>query len=494
MAHRATIAVLLTAAALPAGCVVGPNYEKPRIDSPATFRIQTAPEAESIANTPWWEVYKDPTLQELIRTALKNNYDVRIAASRVEQARAVAAQALSYLYPSVGYQAGLSTGRNEFLGAASPNGGDNNSPALGALSAAWEIDLWGRIRRQNEQALAVLLATEEAKRGVILTLVADTAQAYFELLELDAQLEISVRTTASFQESLNLFTFRLQGGAASKLETSRAEAALASTAATIPEIERQIILKENQINVLLGRPPAPVVRTAKLLDQIMPPDVPAGIPSELLERRPDILTAEAGVRAANAQVGVAQAQFFPRFGLTALFGKVSPDVSDLLKGSSNMWSLAGSLTGPIFTAGNLDAQLQQAKAIWEESRLRYELTALNALQEVSNSLATREKLVDIRANQARAVSAYQESVKVANQRYVAGKSAYFEVLEAQQQLFPAETALARTQLNQLLAVVQLYKALGGGWRESDQEAPGEGAAPEAPSSASPEPSAPATQK
>jgi multidrug efflux system outer membrane protein len=299
---------------------------------------------------------------------------------------------------------------------------------------------------------------------VRVSLVAAVAQAYYEILELDRQLQIASRTTDSFKESARIFNDRYEAGSASKLDTSRAEAALASTAANVPDLERQIALKENQLSVLLGQNPGPIARTASLDDQSLPPVVPAGLPSTLLERRPDILQAEQELRAANAQVGVSVAEFFPKLGLTTFLGKVSPELSAFTAGTANTWSAAASLSGPLFSGGALVGQYREAKAKREEARLRYEQTVLNAFREVSDALVTREKLEAIRAEQERSVRSYGQAVTLSKQRYVDGKAAYFEVLEAQQQLFPAELSLARTELNQRLVVVQLYKALGGGWK------------------------------
>ncbi|GKT10309.1 efflux RND transporter permease subunit [Desulforhabdus sp. TSK] len=282
-----------------------------------------------------------------------------------------------------------------------------------------------------------------------------------------SQLEITKKNAQSFEETLKIFTQRFEGGVASKLETASAEALVGTAAANIPEIERQIVLKENQINVLLGRNPGPVDRGAALLDQYSPPEIPAGLPSALMERRPDIRQAEQNLRAANAQVGVATANFFPQIGLTALLGQVSPELSSFTSGKSNLWSVGGSMAGPLFQGGTLVAQYRQAKAVWEEARLKYEQTTLNAFQEVSNALISRQKLAATRTQQLRTVKAYEEAVQVALKRYVSGKASYYEVLQNQQNLFPAETTLARTELEQLLTVVQLYKALGGGWQETE---------------------------
>ena len=325
--------------------------------------------------------------------------------------------------------------------------------------------MWGRIRRLNESARAQFLATAEARTNVMLTLITTVAADYFQLLALDQELQIARDTTNSFGQSLKLFSERLRGGVSSKLETAAAEAAQASAAASVPELERQIAVEENQIRILLGMNPGPIMRRKKLLEQLLPPDVPPGLPSALLERRPDIRQAEQLVRSANAQIGVARADFYPRFSLTALFGQTSPGtVSTFTSGAANAWSVAANLAGPIFQGGLLTGQYRQARAAWEEAALQYQSVMLNALQEVSDALAAREQLARERIEQARAVTAYEEAVQVANERYHAGHANYYELLQEQQLLFPAENALTQTELNQLLAVVQLYRALGGGWR------------------------------
>lgn len=451
------------------GCAIGPDYKRPAVASPANFRSATTlATTNSLADVAWWDIYKDDTLKVLIRTALTNNYDVLIAATRIEQARQSAAQARAQFFPTVNYQGNVSKGKNEMLGNASPRDGLDASTALMGINAAWELDLWGRIRRLNESARAQYLASEEARNGVILSLVSSVAQAYFQLLELDLAHDIAKRTTTSFGETYRLFYRKLVGGAASLLDTSRAEASMATAAATIPDIERQIVLKENQISILLGRAPGPIPRSAKLLDQIMPPAVPAGLPSTLLERRPDIRQAEQNLRSANAQIGVTMAEFLPKIGLTTLAGKISPDLSSLAMsgGSAGTWSIAANATGPIFQGGKLIAQYRQAKAARDEALLAYQQTALNALSDVANALIAREKLEGVRLQQAKSVRAYQEAVSVSMKRYMAGKASYLDVLNAQEQLFPAENALAQTELNQLLAIVQLYSALGGGWQQT----------------------------
>jgi multidrug efflux system outer membrane protein len=321
----------------------------------------------------------------------------------------------------------------------------------------------------NESALAAYLASDYARRGVILSLTTGVAQAYYELLELDLRLDIARRTVETFRGSLGIFQQRLEGGTASRLETTRAEGALASTAAEIPEIERQIAIKENEIRILLGSNPGPIERHVLLLDQSVPPEVPAGLPSALLERRPDVLQAEQAVRSANAQIGVAQAAFFPTLGLTTLFGRMSWPLEDFLGGNTNLWSLAANMTGPLYAGGSLRSKKRQAIAAWEQTRLEFQQTAMSAFRDVSNALITRQRLEAIRVEQQRAVAAYKEAVTVSTQRYQAGKSSYFEVLEAEQQLYPAENALALTELNRRIVIVQLYQALGGGWNLKNAE-------------------------
>jgi multidrug efflux system outer membrane protein len=449
------------------GCSVGPNYKRPPIASPSVFRGDTSPTNTSFADLDWWRVYEEPTLQALVREAFTNNYDLRIAITRVEQARALAMQARSQFVPSATYSGTVSRGRNAVLGSPFPNNGTTASTAAATLNAFWEVDLWGRVRRLNEAARARFLASEEARRGVRLSLLSDVASDYFRLLELDKELEIAGRTTNSFNESLRIFSRRVEGGTASALESDRAEAALAGAAATIPAILDEISSVENQLCLLLGRSPGPIRRSNQSLASLLPPAVPAGMPSSLLQRRPDIREAEDVLRAANAQVGESVAEFFPKIGLTALMGKVSPELSAFTGGSANAWALAAEASGPLFQGGRLVGQYRQAKAAYDESVLRYRQSALIALRDVSDSLISREHLEDIRAQRARQVSALGSSVKLSTERYTAGKASYYEVLEAQQQLFPAELDLARTQRDQLLTIVSLYKALGGGWQDEE---------------------------
>jgi len=478
-----------------AGCAVGPNYQRPAVNAPAGFRDPSSVaelrrmdatntvSTNSFADLPWWGVFKDPALQDLIRVALTNNYDLRIILTRVDQARALQAQARSQFLPQVGYGGEASRGRNMFLDLPNPNGGQTMNGFLGGVGALWEIDLWGRVRRMNEAARANFMATKEGRRMVMISVVSGVAGAYFELLELDDQLAIAKRTRDSYQRTFRLFDDQHSAGLASNLELSRAKLALRTVSATIPEIERQIALKENEINTLLGRNPGPVPRTSTLLAQELPIEIPVGLPSALLERRPDIRMAEQKVRAANAQIGVAVGDFFPRIGLTAFYGGASTELHNLTSSSANMWSAAASTAGPLFTGGRLTGRYRQAKAACEEAKLQYQDTALVAFGEASDALISHRRFDEERVEQAEAVNAGREAVAVATDRYKEGKARYYEVLEAQQQLYPAENLLSHVEAGRRLAIVQLYKVLGGGWSLKDSE--WAGATADMPSSRSP---------
>jgi len=449
----------LVIALLVAGCAIGPNYHRPRVAVPETTRGQhTAAEAASLADLPWWAVFKDPALQTIVADAIRESHDLRAAAARVEQAREQVAVARADLFPHVSYQ-GEAARQREFVPGFS-NATFNSF--LGTFNLAWEIDVWGRIRRATESARAQYLAAEAARRGVLLTLVSDVAQAYFELIELDRELEITQSTTLTFQDTLDLFRRRYAGGIGTLLEVSRAEAALTQARAGIPELERQIVAKENQLSLLLGRTPGYVERSAAV-DQPAVPDVPVGLPSQLLERRPDVQEAEQALVAANADVGVALANFFPRLGLTSLYGGQSSELENVVKSAGNVWAVAGSLAGPIFQGGRLLASYRGASAGWDEAVERYQQTTLQSFGEVSSALVSHEKLKGVSTDREATVKALQTSVTLSLQRYNDGIANYFEVLDAEQQLFPAELDFARTQRDERVAVVALYRALGGGW-------------------------------
>lgn len=440
------------------GCAVGPDYKRPVVKMPDQHRgVLTAADKKSLADLPWWEVFKDPILKGLIEEALKNNLDLKVATARVEQTRELARIKKGDYYPQFNYSAVDNYGRS--MPTYGLPGGKNSNMFSGNVQMQWELDIWGRIRRGSESARAQFFASIESRRDVALILIAEVATAYFELRELDNELEIAQRTTDSFQGTYNMFTRRYKGGDASLLESSRAGASLAQTAAYIPDIEAQIFEKENQINMLLGRTPAPIPRGQVLTEQYLIPETPAGLPSALLERRPDVRQAEQLLVSANADIGVAKANFFPKFSLTGILGASSPD----LKTFSSSWALGGSVTGPLFNGGKIIANYEASKYAYEQTKSLYEKAVINALREVANALNLQQKLVSEREQDAKAVEFLRKAVKLANDRYMKGLSSYTEVLDAQQQLFPAENNLAKTERDRLLAVVQLFKALGGGW-------------------------------
>jgi multidrug efflux system outer membrane protein len=451
---------------LPAlGCAIGPDYRRPELPAPPAFRDRPAA-AESLADLPWWEVFRDATLVALIQESLANNRDLAVAVANVETARYLAGVQRGELFPQLGYEADVARGDDTILTSPSPGRGDE-SDFLAAVNLFWEIDVWGRIRRATEASRAELLASEAFRRGVVLSLVSDVAQAWFDLLELDRELAIAHESVDSFGETRDVFERQFLGGVVSKLDPLRAEAALAEAAARIPVLEQQIVAKENQLSVLLGRPAGSIPRGGALEEQPEPPEVPPGVPALLLERRPDLIEAEETFVAANARVGQALADYFPRIGLTAVAGSLSTEANELFDASTSFASVAGSALGPLFTFGQTTYAWKAAEAASDASRAAYEGAVLNALREVSDALTAREKLVFVRAERERQVTALRDSVAISRQRYLGGLATYLEVLDAQQQLYPAEFDLARTERDQLVAVVQLYRALGGGWGQAE---------------------------
>jgi multidrug efflux system outer membrane protein len=471
------ILLILAAGALLAGCAVGPDYRRPPVTVPDRMRGETGPAgATSLADQPWWQIFQDDALKGLIDEALRNGYDLRLAVWRVEEARGNAGIASAAYWPQVQAQ-GQWTRSRQPLVPGGPSLPPLNLYGVNA-SLSWEIDLWGRIRRLNEAALAQVLASEEARRGVLLSLVSDVATGYFQLRELDEQLAVARRTAEAFQGSYDLFSRRLKAGAASALDTASAEVSLASAAAAVPDLERQIEAQENRLSSLLGRPPGTIQRGAALADQALPPAVPAGLPADLLRRRPDLRQAEQQLVAANAQVGVTVADFYPTINLTGAFGGVAPELAGLFT-AGRTWSLGGGLLTPVLQGRRLEAQHRVAVAQWEEAKVEYERSVNNAFAEVATALTAYQKLAGVEREQARAVSVNGEAVRLSNQRYLAGRSDYLEVLQAEQQQFASENALAQAHFNRLASLVQLYKALGGGWRLADQQwvPPGAGSGP-----------------
>ena len=445
-----------------AGCTVGPKYTRPPLQTPTDFYAERQISTSSEADLAWWDLFKDPVLQSLIREALKNNYDLQVALARVEQERALAGVTRSEYFPQIGYGASISGQRAPFPFVASHTYYSYN------LNTIWEIDLFGRIRRLNEAQRAVYFASEEAKRDVRLLVLAEVAQGYFQLRALDADLEISRRTVKSFQDTLDIFQRKFEGGAASGLEVARARAALANVAAAIPDLKRQIVAQEAALNLLLGRNPGAIDRGAALADQFDPPDVPTGLPSQLLERRPDVRQAEEALMAANANVGVAKANFFPTISLTGLLGGVSPQLSELTAGGK-AWTLAGNLAGPLFTAGRLKNEYRAALAQRDQARIAFEKTVTQAFGEVSSSLSAHQELAKAYENELISVGAYRESVQLSSVRYDSGLASYLEIIDAEIQMYPVELSAVIYDLGRKVALVNLYRALGGSWNLNDSQ-------------------------
>jgi multidrug efflux system outer membrane protein len=456
--RKISTAVLLSM--LVAGCNLGPKYNRPAMQPPANFYAESQTTASSQADAGWWELFKDPVLQSLIREALQNNYDLRVAFARVEQERALAGVTRSQYFPQVGYGGSIAGQQTPFI--------PNHTYYSYNLSTFWEIDLFGRIRRLNEAQRAVYFASEEARRDIRLLVLAEVAQGYFQLRALDANLEIAHRTVKSFQDTLDLFQRKFEGGAASGLEVSRAQAALSNIAATIPDLQRQIVAQEVALDFLLGHNPGPIVRGSALADQYDPPEVPTGLPAQLLERRPDLREAEENLIAANANVGVAKANFFPTISLTGAFGGVSPQLSELT-GAGKAWSLAGNLAGPLFTAGRLKNEYRAALAQRDQARIAFEKAVTQAFGEVSTSLSAHQQLAKAYQEQLNSVEAYRESVRLSNVRYDSGFASYFEIIDAQLQMYPAEQSAVDYDLGRKVALVNLYRALGGGWSLNDSQ-------------------------
>jgi multidrug efflux system outer membrane protein len=463
-----TLALVVLMAAAIAGCMVGPEYHRPDATPPQEFRSQVAPaEAGSLADLPWWQVFNDKALQGLISQALAGNYDLKVAVARIEQARAQVAVVRADLYPQVGYQASAAREKS-FIPLPQLNGNVTYNSFQAAVNAAWELDVWGRIRRAAQAANAGLYAAEDVRRGVMLTLVSDIAANYFLLIELDRQLAIAQESVTVYKQTLDLFNQRFQAGLDSKLGVVRAQAAYEASNAAVAALNRAITQQENAICVLLGSYPRVIERGTRLEQQAMPV-TPVGLTSDLLQRRPDIMQAEQAMIGANAEIGVAVANYFPRIGLSALYGGQGVEVSDLFKSNFSIWSVAAGLTGPIFQGGRLRANVEAQQAFWDESIAQYKRTVTVAFRETSDALIAQQTLVTQRTALESQVQANREAVDLAMQRYTGGRASYFEVLDAEQSLFPSEDALAQAQRDQLVAVVSLYKALGGGWKLTDAE-------------------------
>lgn len=446
-----------------AGCMVGPDYRRPAVETPRTWRFAEK-EAKELVNTAWWEQFDDPVLNELINVAIRENKDLKIAAARVEEFRGRYYVTRAPLFPQIGAGASAGGERTTKLGQTPPSPSATNPSELYQVNffASWEIDLWGKLRRATEAARADLLGTEEAKRGVILSLVTSVAGAYVNLADLDRQLEIAQRTAKSREESYRIFNLRFHGGYISDLELSQVKSEYERALATIPAIEKAIAQQEDALCLLLGRNPGAIQR-GKEIDALGLPAVPAGLPSELLERRPDIRQAEQQLVSANAQIGVAKAQFFPSISLTGMFGWESIRLAKLFTGPAQMWTWAGNLSQPIFTGGALAEGVKATEAFREEALFNYRKTIQSAFRDVDDALIDQKRSREQLDAQARQVEALRTYAGTARLRYENGYTSYIEVLDAERSLFDAELAYTQTRGALYQALINLYKAMGGGW-------------------------------
>jgi multidrug efflux system outer membrane protein len=460
--------IAIATVGLLAGCMSGPDYRRPAVDLPDAFRYSEK-DARDTANTAWWQQFQDPVLDGLIAEALDNNKDVKIATSNIEYAAGILVQTRASLFPQVGYSGNAARQRaSERNALPLPSTLSNPQTALSLLAGAtWEIDLWGRIRRLSEAARANLLASEEARRGVILSLVAAVADNYLQLRGLDEQLSIARRTLATYGESVRLFELKFKYGQVSMMTVEQARTQYESAASAIPQIETEIAQTENALSLLLGRNPGPIAR-GRSIHEIALPAVPVAIPSRLLERRPDIAQSEQNLIAANAQIGAAKALYFPAISLTGTYGQASSELSSLFKGPARTWSYTGAVTGPIFTAGAIAGQVQQAEAARRAALLTYESSIQNAFADVENSLVARAKIAEQLQAQGRLVSAARGYTRLAQLQYEGGYSPYFTVIQAQEQLFPAELNYAKYLASLFTSYVHIYKAMGGGWIDTPE--------------------------
>ncbi len=449
-----------------AGCMVGPNYRRPAIQTPPVYRDlsenpQLQAQAASYADLPWWQVFQDPKLQELIRVALKQNYDLQLATERIVAARAELAITRSSLFPQV-------QGNGDFIGGKENNFQTKFNFLTLTGDAAFQLDLFGRLRRATEASRAQLLATEDARQTVILTMVSDVADDYFTLLQLDLQLQITHETVKTQTDSVKLTTLRLDHGVATKLDVLQAQQVLDTANASIPDLERQIAQEEDAISILLGNYPQGVTRGLPLVAQPPPPEVPPGLPSSVIERRPDIREAEQNLVAANAEIGVAKAAFFPQISLTGSgggsFGRSSA-FSSLMTTQLGIWSYGAQVSQPIFTGGALRGNLRLAESEHQQALIAYRQTIQRAFGDVSDALIGYQKLHQVRVRLEDTVADLQESVRLSNMRYKGGTTTYLEVLDGQRSLFSAELTLAEARGNEYQSLVQLYRALGGGWQQ-----------------------------
>jgi outer membrane protein, multidrug efflux system len=467
------IIVLFVAAAL-AGCMVGPNYRRPSVDVPQGWRIQEK-EAKDVANTAWWEQFDDPVLNDLIQTALQENKDVKIAAARIEQFVGQYVTTRAALFPQIGASGSGSKQRvteDSFPTPLPSNAKNPNDVWEVFLNGNWEIDIWGKIRRATEAARAEILSSEEGRRTVILTLVAAVASTYVDLRDADMEWEISRKTADVYRDSLGIFELRLKEGFSSAIEVNMIRSEYEQALSRISFYQKSIAQIENALSILLGRNPGPIAR-GKTLDGLILPMVPSGLPSDLLAQRPDIRGAEQDLIAANAQIGVAKALYYPSISLTGVFGYASTDLSRLIRGSTQTWSWGVPVTAPIFTAGAIRGQVKVAEARQRELLVRYQQVIQVAFREVDDSLVDQRETRDQLAALDRQVEALKEYARLAQVRFDNGYTSYLEVLDANRTLFNAQLSESQTRAVLLRAYINLYKAMGGGWVEAADKMTGQ---------------------
>jgi multidrug efflux system outer membrane protein len=457
--------ILVAAAVVPlfSGCTLGPDYFRPLFDSPAKYRVDF-PAAAEVANAKWWEQFGDPVLNQLIEDALRGNLEIRAAAARVDRFLGLLTTTRAQFFPQIGYSFDASSNRASRVGQPplGPNADNTYNLYQGALGASWQLDLFGRVRRQSEAAQAQVYATEQGRRGVILSLVSTAAVSYINLRALDRQLEIARATAGNYGDTQKLFQLRLQGGVISDVEMGQVESQYQQALAAIPSLEQSVAAQENLISVLLGRVPGPIPR-GKTIDELVPPAIPAGLPSELLERRPDILQAEQNLVSANAGIGAAKALYFPQISLTGAVGSVSTAFSSFLSGPAGVASLALGVAGPVFTFGAIKGQVMSAEAGREEALFFYQQTILNALRETNDALVGTQKKREELEALTRRVAALRNYARLSRLRFDNGAASYVEVLVAENDLFGAELNAVSTQAERHTQIVNVYKAMGGGW-------------------------------
>jgi multidrug efflux system outer membrane protein len=467
MDKRNTLLCVAVLTAWSSGCVVGPDYKKPAVPEPSVYRGLSAeqavkPDVTSFGDVKWWDAFQDDALRDLIRSALQQNYDVRIAAARILEARAQLGIARADQLPAVNAAASVVNERSAQLGAFPAL---ETSPTQITVSFAWELDFWGKFRRATESARASLLAEEWAQRQVVSSLVSDIATAYFQLREQDLELEISRRTLASRTDSLRLTQLLANRGATSLLDVRQAEQLVFGAGASIPDLEQRIEQQENFISILVGKNPESIARGRPLVDQPHPPEVPAGLPSSLLERRPDILQAEQQLVAVNAQIGVAKADYFPQISLTAVGGTESSALTRLFAGPAGLWSVGVAALQPVFEGGRIRNNVRFAEARTQEVTLVYQRTVQQAFREVADALVGYRKSQEVRSQQQQLTNAAEDATRLSNMRYRGGAASYLEVLDSETRSFNAQLNLAQAQLRELQSLVEIYRSLGGGWQQ-----------------------------